>query len=593
MNKRRLYTAFFAAISAACVFMRASGATALNDIPGTAEVYTAAETDSAIATAVGAIPEPDFTSSNTQLVATIKAKSPAPGNYFAVSNAAMSASANATNYADYALGRFAETGAVSRITDGTNTIDVAGNVYSVGYTNTVWIWRGDTDYGQPIWKNADEFDSYFWWLESVSLEPTSEFPYGQNATNLVFEIYDGVFASCYRNTFTVTNYVGKLALTNDIDYTINNTQLVDTIEATAPAPGNYSAVSNAAMNARSVMEMGVRGTPQGEGSWFLVNGKKFIYNNEYWMNGLDSISLTLNPGAYDYIDEYGVEFEFILGNDFVSFMTHGTNTYIIVGYTNALAQVSQIPTIPQGLVTTNSSGTIGANLAVKGTLYVSIDDSPDFGVATNTGVRITNQGTIAITDGGLERGLSILADGMFMVDMSRNEIYDYFFPTESGTFALVSQIPDVPLASDGLPHMDGPASAGTTNEWSRVDHVHPSDTSKMNGAAAYPAWEEREYDSGSIVSYNGRLWRADEDTLGNRVPGDSPEWSRVTIGVLKQDALPYPTNAIPYAAISGTPSLAGQTFDFSRNYDIIRATAAIAEALGATITNNPTAQGGN
>lgn len=61
----------------------------------------------------------------------------------------------------------------------------------------------------------------------------------------------------------------------------------------------------------------------------------------------------------------------------------------------------------------------------------------------------------------------------------------------------------------------------------------------------------------------------------------------------KQDALPYPTNAIPYAAISGAPSLAGQTFDFSRNYDIIRATAAIAEALGATITNNPTAQGGN
>ena len=35
----------------------------------------------------------------------------------------------------------------------------------------------------------------------------------------------------------------------DPDYSTNNTALVDTIEATAPAPGNYAAVSNAAMNA--------------------------------------------------------------------------------------------------------------------------------------------------------------------------------------------------------------------------------------------------------------------------------------------------------------------------------------------------------
>lgn len=67
----------------------------------------------------------------------------------------------------------------------------------------------------------------------------------------------------------------------------------------------------------------------------------------------------------------------------------------------------------------------------------------------------------------------------------------------------------------------------------------------------------------------------------------------VAVAAAKQDALPFPTNAIPISVISGAPSLAGQTFDFSRNYDIIRVTAAIAEALGATITNNPTAQGGN
>ena len=54
-----------------------------------------------LATAVGAIPEPDFTVSNDTLVATIEATAPAPGNYAAVSNAAMNAvqSQSMTNYA--------------------------------------------------------------------------------------------------------------------------------------------------------------------------------------------------------------------------------------------------------------------------------------------------------------------------------------------------------------------------------------------------------------------------------------------------------------------------------------------------------------
>lgn len=42
-------------------------------------------------TAISQIPAPDFTSSNTTLVATIEENAPAPGNYAAVSNAAMSA----------------------------------------------------------------------------------------------------------------------------------------------------------------------------------------------------------------------------------------------------------------------------------------------------------------------------------------------------------------------------------------------------------------------------------------------------------------------------------------------------------------------
>ena len=45
------------------------------------------------------------------------------------------------------------------------------------------------------------------------------------------------------------NYETRLAYTNDLDFSRSNATLVATIRATAPAPGNYAAVSNAAMNA--------------------------------------------------------------------------------------------------------------------------------------------------------------------------------------------------------------------------------------------------------------------------------------------------------------------------------------------------------
>ena len=58
-----------------------------------ATVRTATETfvTNKIAAAVAAIPAPDYSTNNTALVETIQARAPAPGNYAAVSNAAMSA----------------------------------------------------------------------------------------------------------------------------------------------------------------------------------------------------------------------------------------------------------------------------------------------------------------------------------------------------------------------------------------------------------------------------------------------------------------------------------------------------------------------
>ena len=125
------------AVKASCIAVAASlpllcGAAILNEIPGTNEVYTAAETDARIndvvtnavkdvvllqetdptvpawakspnppdfsvsndtlvATIEAKAPAPDLSPSNATLVATIEATSPAPGNYATVSNRAMTA----------------------------------------------------------------------------------------------------------------------------------------------------------------------------------------------------------------------------------------------------------------------------------------------------------------------------------------------------------------------------------------------------------------------------------------------------------------------------------------------------------------------
>ncbi len=66
----------------------------LDDIPGDTQMMT--NVQAYVDAKVTAIPTPDFTTNNNALVETIKETAPAPGNYSAVSNAAMSAAA-ATN----------------------------------------------------------------------------------------------------------------------------------------------------------------------------------------------------------------------------------------------------------------------------------------------------------------------------------------------------------------------------------------------------------------------------------------------------------------------------------------------------------------
>lgn len=55
-------------------------------------------------------------------------------------------------------------------------------------------------------------------------------------------------------------------------------------------------------------------------------------------------------------------------------------------------------------------------------------------------------------------------------------------------------------ASSGTPAMDGTASRGSSAQYARSDHVHPSDTSKIT-APASPA-------TGAFLTWNGSAWVA-------------------------------------------------------------------------------------
>ena len=195
----------------------------------------------------------------------------------ATANAAYEA---ATNYTDAATNALAASiGPADRITDGTNTIDAAGNVWGGEYAP--WVLYGSTfvwNSSVHAWTNDiyyikyDARYKYLAYYDSTYGLIAEAAPIEENALSAEL-VYvegagEGVLGIATRES--VYKLLGRLALTNEIptvDYTTSNTQLVATIEATAPAPGNYSTVSNAAMNARTKADMAVYTNAVGFTDW--------------------------------------------------------------------------------------------------------------------------------------------------------------------------------------------------------------------------------------------------------------------------------------------------------------------------------------
>lgn len=149
-------------------------------------------------------------------------------------------------------------------------------------------------------------------------------------------------------------------------------------------------------------------------------------------------------------------------------------------------------------------------------------------------------------------------------------------PGGNSPYATVAQLPSVPAASTATPQMDGTGSAGTSNTFSKGDHVHPTDTTraplnspsftgtpeaptpttgdnstkvattafvqtaisaadptnKFNSDSVAPAFTAKEYVVGEICTYNGVRYKCKSAYTadGNTKPdSDSTHWDTENI----------------------------------------------------------------
>ena len=137
---------------------------------------------------------------------------------------------SATNYTDSALGAFAATGSVARISDGTNMIGAAGSVYAAATTTTAWNFTSpvaEISIIEPVryYAEGSSVDSWVEWrgagwycfaqYEGADYATSfSVFMVGEANADRLEDVENEVYFT--RRVAGKMYPVGKLALTNDI-----------------------------------------------------------------------------------------------------------------------------------------------------------------------------------------------------------------------------------------------------------------------------------------------------------------------------------------------------------------------------------------
>ena len=403
-----------------------------------------------------------------------------------------------TNYVDSKLGKIK----ADLITDGTNTIDASRKVWIVE-KSAGWSFAG----GLPgetyeVSGPTGSFPVYEWTLTGSLGTSATAYNSETNATDINFTTSFGVVQATWSDGAISTNYVGRLALTNDIPPAV--TVVAPSTNATAGTAADAKATGTALYT--------------GFTDWEFSGDNPYEYDyKNLW------VGIIPDGGSFIYV--------LYDSGQMVSAVTRQTSDEISVSYD-----------------------------------YVGITATRHLVTPTKTS-QLVNDGTNGapfVTSSELEKKRDV-------TDLSIRTV-----PTDSnGAEFMVNGVLSGPYDPDGVVGW-APSGGGWVVLWQSAGHY------TLNAGGGYADF--------TISQSNGYANNVSINGTAYHIVGVS------TNSIATTAQLPQNYDIVSNRAMSsiGTNALANKpTYDFSRNYDIIKATADIIQLLGGTVTNNPTANGGN
>lgn len=141
---------------------------------------------------------------------------------------------------------------------------------------------------------------------------------------------------------------------------------------------------------------------------------------------------------------------------------------------NAINEISEKATIYHGVTSTSGATrdkvVVCSDFELKDGVYIAVDFSQN-NTATNARLDVNNTGAKSI----------VASENSYVTDwIIRGSTYLFRFEDDAlgGAYYLIGATERIP--SDSTPIMDGTAASGTSKQYARADHVHPTDTSRAS-----------------------------------------------------------------------------------------------------------------
>lgn len=238
----------------------------------------------------------------------------------------------------------------------------------------------DASYSEGVWTLRFK---YYGGDNSVQISGT------EDATSLSFS-YDGCdyTATRHRVAAPVPTKPADIGAQPSLGFTPENSANKVTSLSPQSTDAQYPSakcVASELAGKRGVTDLGVRGAPQGEGSWFVVNGNDTEYSNGQWEpQDYSFVIVRLGENSYRISSDYGnttfsLDAEFSAKIDITS--GFGTIHYSVIGYVDTLANQAWV----QNYAVANDGGVAKAKALTQeqyeaistpdaNTLYVITED---------------------------------------------------------------------------------------------------------------------------------------------------------------------------------------------------------------------------